>query len=183
MNPDINRELFDRLIVKNKGLVISTIRKNCMNRDDLDDYYQEALLNFYRHIHTYDPTRPLASWLIAIVKRLVRRSDYRRYAQRRVRLIDPVRLPAIAGDFTVSPDDPFYNELSPEITTAIENLKPIYRDAFMLQLSGLKLKEIAEVLYKSGRLRNKNIETVKSRIFLCKKKLREYLNRSNFHRQ
>ncbi len=124
----------------------------------------------------------MASWLIAIVQRLVRRLDYRHYVQRAVRLVDPVRLPVIAGNFTVTPDDPFYDEVSPEIITAIESLKPIYREIFIQRQSGLKYKEIAEILYKSGSLHNKNIATVRGRFFLCKKQLQEYLVQLNFHR-
>ncbi len=57
-----------------------------------------------------------------------------------------------------------------EISGMVEGLSETYRRPFILYLNGYKYKEIAEIL-------NLNLGTVKSRIFLSRKKLRNKLNR------
>lgn len=57
-----------------------------------------------------------------------------------------------------------------EIDSLVDGLSETYRRPFILYLNGYKYKEIAEIL-------NLNLGTVKSRIFLSRKKLRNRLNR------
>lgn len=73
------------------------------------------------------------------------------------------------------PEDSFRDEINPILKAALQSAAPKNREAFELQLSGYNLKEIAEILYESGSLQNRNKETVKSRIYLCKKRIPEYL--------
>jgi RNA polymerase sigma-70 factor (ECF subfamily) len=64
--------------------------------------------------------------------------------------------------------DSVYSEL--EIKQNIEQLKDVLRIPFKMHIDGFKYKEIAFEL-------NLNIGTVKSRIFLSRKQLRDQLNR------
>ena len=68
----------------------------------------------------------------------------------------------------------FYND---DILWALDRLKPIYREALLLQQAGYKLGEIMEITYNNGTLQTRNVETVKSRIFLAKTQLRKLLTR------
>lgn len=68
----------------------------------------------------------------------------------------------------------FYND---DILWALDRLKPIYQEALLLQQAGYKLGEIMEITYNNGTLQTRNVETVKSRIFLAKTQLRKLLTR------
>lgn len=68
----------------------------------------------------------------------------------------------------------YYND---DILEALDSLEPIYKEALLLQQAGYKLHEIMDITYKSGSLKTRNIETVKSRLFLAKKKMRKMINR------
>ena len=59
----------------------------------------------------------------------------------------------------------------------IESLGEVYKRTLMLQMAGYKLTEIVEITHKEGILKTKNIETVKSRLFLARSQLKKLLNR------
>ena len=68
----------------------------------------------------------------------------------------------------------YYNN---DVLEALDSLEPIYKEALLLQQAGYKLHEIMDITYKSGSLKTRNIETVKSRLFMAKKKMRKMINR------
>lgn len=68
----------------------------------------------------------------------------------------------------------FYND---DVLRALDRLNPIFREALMLQQAGYKLEEIMEITYRNGTLKTRNIETVKSRLFLAKKRMRQLIDR------
>ena len=68
----------------------------------------------------------------------------------------------------------FYSD---DILNAIESLGEVYKRTLMLQMAGYKLTEIVEITHKEGILNTKNIETVKSRLFLARSQLKKLLNR------
>ena len=71
-----------------------------------------------------------------------------------------------------------YRELyNDDILSVLDELKPIHRDVFILQEAGYSLKEIAEIEYQKGTLKSKNVETVKSRLFLARQYLKKHLTR------
>lgn len=184
MDPALNSKLLNGLIIKKKYLVIRTIRNCCRHQADVEDYYQEVLLNFYRYMHTYNPARNLGSWLISIVQRFVRRLDHQRYDRLPVDFVDQCKLSALARlnleSITQQPGDPFYDEISPALTAAMKRVNPVHLEAFLLYARDERTyKEITEIQYTSGNLHNKNIDTVKSRIHLCRKTLRKYLSALN----
>ena len=69
-----------------------------------------------------------------------------------------------------------------DILWALDQLKPIYREALLLQQAGYKIGEIMEISYKNGTLQTRNIETVKSRLFLAKTQLQKLLTRDGKRR-
>ena len=71
-----------------------------------------------------------------------------------------------------------YRELySDDILAVLDSMKPIHKDALLLQEAGYSLKEIADIEYDKGTLKYRNIETVKSRLFLARQYLKKYLTR------
>ena len=63
----------------------------------------------------------------------------------------------------------FYSD---DILSALDSLKPIYREALLLQQAGYKLEEIVEISYRYGNMKSRSLDTMKSRIFLAKQQMR-----------
>lgn len=153
------------------------------NREDIEDNYSEALANFFRYIESYDPKRPLKTWIYAVTKRLL--ADLNNRNQNRLPSNENVDVQDIAG-WLPDEEEPgenymgignygeYYNDA---ILGALDQLKPAYREALLLQQAGYKLGEIMEISYRNGSLKNRNIETVKSRLFLAKSQMRKLLTR------
>ena len=64
-----------------------------------------------------------------------------------------------------------------DFLAALKQLKPQYGMRLLYQQAGYKLKEIAEIEYRNGALESRNIETVKSRLFLARQQLQQLLTR------
>ena len=73
--------------------------------------------------------------------------------------------------------DNWKEHLSDDMLYALAKIKPIYAEAFILQACGYSLKEIVEISHKNGNLKIKNIDTVKSRLFLARTQLKSIINR------
>lgn len=153
------------------------------NREDIEDNYSEALVNFFRYIESYDPQRPLKTWIYAVTKRLL--ADLNCRNQNRLPSNENVDVQDIAGWISEEEEagencmgidnyEEYYNDA---ILAALDQLKPAYREALLLQQAGYKLGEIMEIAYRNGSLKNRNIETVKSRLFLAKSQMRKLLTR------
>lgn len=177
----IRTELFNRYVLPHKNLIYALCIRYTFRRDDIADNYNEVLVNFFRYIHTYNPERSIQTWLHIVTKRYV----YDLNLRRRLPTTDDVSiydLPAgvLTGEDThtnsMGMDNyrEFYND---DILRALGRLKPIYREALLLQQAGYKLHEIMEITFRNGTLKARNIETVKSRLFLAKQQLRELITR------
>lgn len=176
-------ELLKRYILPHKNLIYKMCIQFTWNQEDIEDNYSEALVNFYRYIESYNPQRPLKTWIYAVTKRLL--SDLNSRNQNRLLPNDNIDVQDLAG---VLPDEDEPNEnylgmdnyrehYNDTILAALDQLKPAYREALLLQQAGYKLGEIMEIAYRNGSLKNRNIETVKSRLFLAKSQMRKLLTR------
>lgn len=153
------------------------------NREDIEDNYSEALVNFFRYIESYDPRRPLKTWIYAVTKRLL--ADLNIRNQNRLPSNDNLDVQDIAGYIPYEEEpgencmgmDNYREHYNDAILAALDQLKPAYREALLLQQAGYKLGEIMEIAYRNGSLKNRNIETVKSRLFLAKSQMRKLLTR------
>lgn len=176
-------ELLQKYVMPHKNLVYSICIKYTYNQADIEDNYMEALVNFFKYMDSYDPRRPVKTWIYAVTKRLV--VDLNNRNKNKGAPDDNVDINAIRS---IIPDKEVPSEncmgienykefYSDDILWALQQLKPIYREALLLQQAGYKICEIMEMTYKNGSLRTKNIETVKSRLFLAKMQLRKLLTR------
>lgn len=171
------------------------IYKLCMrytfNPNDTQDNYVEVLTNMYKYIESYDSKRSIHTWLHIVTKRCVFDMDQRRKRQQDMLNDDnDVDSFSVSNDFTeigevsagaMSIDN--YRELySDDVLYALDQLKPQYKRALLLQQAGYKLKEIAEIEYRNGALDSRNIETVKSRLFLARQQLQQLLTRDGKRR-
>lgn len=161
------------------------------NPNDTQDNYVEVLTNMYKYIESYDSKRSIHTWLHIVTKRCVFDMDQRRKRQQDMLNDDnDVDSFSVSNDFTeigevsagaMSIDN--YRELySDDVLYALDQLKPQYKRALLLQQAGYKLKEIAEIEYRNGALDSRNIETVKSRLFLARQQLQQLLTRDGKRR-
>lgn len=177
----IRTELFNRYVLPHKNLIYALCIRYTFRREDIADNYNEVLVNFFRYIHTYNPARSIQTWLHIVTKRYV----YDLNVRRRLPTTDDVSVYDLPAGALIGEDThtnsmgmdnycEFYND---DILRALEQLKPIYREALLLQQAGYKLHDIMEITFRNGTLKTRNIETVKSRLFLAKQQLRELITR------
>lgn len=175
--------LLEKYILPHKNLIYRMCIQFTWNREDIEDNYSETLANFFRYIESYDPKRPLKTWIYAVTKRLL--ADLNSRNQNRLPSNENVDVQDVAG-WLPDEEEPGENHMGIEnyeehyndaILAALDRLKPAYREALLLQQAGYKLEEIMEIAYRNGSLKNRNIETVKSRLFLAKSQMRKLLTR------
>lgn len=176
-------QLLQKYVMPHKNLVYSICIKYTYNQEDIEDNYVEALVNFFKYMDSYDPARPVKTWIYAVTKRLV--ADLNNRNKCRTPQDDNMDIRELHSSL-LDDDEPsgncmgmenyreYYND---DVLWALEQLKPIYREAFLLQQAGYKISEIMEITYRNGTLQTKNVETVKSRLFLAKSQLRKLLTR------
>lgn len=176
-------QLLQKYVMPHKNLVYSICIKYTYNQEDVEDNYVEALVNFFKYMDSYDPAKPVKTWIYAVTKRLV--ADLNKRNKTRTPPDDRVDIKELRSTL---PDEgnPSANSMGmhnykdycgDDVLWALEQLKPIYREAFLLQQAGYKISEIMEITYRNGTLQTKNVETVKSRLFLAKAQLRKLLTR------
>lgn len=180
--------LFNKYVTPNLNLIYKCVIQYSMDKRYIDDNYVEALVNYYNYIDTYDPCRPLATWLHIVCKRFVHNLEMRR--SKETKSTDDVEIDN-SPELSYNPQDISENVLGvdnwrelydDDILWALETLKPIYREAFIFQQAGYKLNEIVEISYQNGNLRSRNIDTIKSRLFLARLQLQALLTRDGKRR-
>ncbi|BBL00347.1 hypothetical protein A3BBH6_05830 [Alistipes onderdonkii subsp. vulgaris] len=181
--------LFNELILPNLNLVYSLSIRFSSHRQDIDENYNECLANLFRYVHTYDRRKSLANWIFICCKRLIFDLDRRREAFKTTDDLDPEHIVShyaedmehVSGNcMGMKNYREFYND---DILRALGSLNPIYREALLLQQAGYKLEEIMEIALRRGTLSTRNIETVKSRLFLAKQKMRQLIDRDGNSRK
>ncbi|MFO3725610.1 RNA polymerase sigma factor [Butyricimonas muris] len=179
-NIELRTELFNRYILPNKNLVYRLCIRYTYLQENIADNYSEALVNFFKYITTYDPQRSILNWIHIVTKRFVMEQN-RRHG--RLPVSENVDVYSLASSLTDEDDThgnamgmenyrEFYND---DILNALDSLKPIYREALLLQQAGYKLEEIVEISYRNGNMKSRSLDTMKSRIFLAKQQMRKLI--------
>lgn len=181
-------QLLQKYVMPHKNLVYSICIKYTYNQEDIEDNYVEALVNFFKYMDSYDPTKPIKTWIYAVTKRLV--ADLNKRNKTDTPKDDNVDISEL-NSILLDECEPTANHINinnykdhycDDILWALDQLKPIYREALLLQQAGYKIGEIMEISYKNGTLQTRNIETVKSRLFLAKTQLQKLLTRDGKRR-
>ena len=174
-------ELFHKYVYPHRNLIYKLCIKYTYVSTDVEDNYNEVLVNFFKYIETYNPERSIQTWLHIVTKRFVHDMNQRKASFKRNEDFDVTDLAATY----LEPDhvssncmgmDNYHELYGDDILNALAMLKPIYREALLLQQAGYKLEEIMEISHRNGNLKNCNIETVKSRLFLAKQQMRTLIN-------
>lgn len=187
-NPEIiarRNALFQQYVAPFFNMIYKLCIKYSYNSRNVEENYTEVLVNFYRRIETYDPNRPIRTWLHICTKRQVFALERKRQAKS-LPICNDNGIEGF-GEEPMYDDDEVsgnvmgvenYRELyNDDILAVLDELKPIHRDALILQEAGYSLKEIVEIEYHKGTLKSRNIETVKSRLFLARQYLKKHLTR------
>ena len=174
--------LFNQYVVPHINLIYKLCIRYSYSSADVQDNYNEVLINFFKYIETYNPAKSIQTWLHIVTKRFIHELNKRNSLFSRT---DDVKVADIADtlptEMELNSDSSEVGDYqllySDDVVKALECIKPIYRDALLLQLAGYRLDEIVDITYANGTLQSKNIETVKSRLHLAKKQLRKLINR------
>lgn len=177
--------LFNKYVYPYRNLIYHICIKNTGSQDYIRDNYNEVLINFYKYVSSYNPQLSIKTWIYAVATRCIFCIENKRNRFQRTGDVGAIDLDQIA-ESVLDEDDQTANHISldnyrelfsDDVLSALESLKPTYREALILQLAGYKLEEITKILHEKGSLKSANVETTKSRIFLAKKQLRELLTR------
>lgn len=184
--------LFDKYVAPYTRMIYKLCINYTFDSSNIEDNYVEVLTNMYKYIETYDPTRSIHTWLHIVTKRCVYDLDKRRKKREDMKNRDN-DIETYSSDDTMYDFDEVssnamnlenYESLySDDVLEALNKLKPQYKRALLLQQAGYKLKEIAEIEYRNGALESRNIETIKSRLFLARQTLQQLLTRDGKKRR
>jgi RNA polymerase sigma-70 factor (ECF subfamily) len=161
------RQEFEERLAECGPLAYRVARGVLRNTADAEDVAQEALLRAYRSFDRLRDRNRFRGWLVRIAFRtaLDRLRSAKRREQRDTLWSQPAHLPspATAEDIAVS------NQFQGHLVRALEELPEKLRLALLLSaMEGHTIDEIASML-------GVPIGTVKSRIFIARKKLTEKL--------
>lgn len=180
------KALFDKYVTPYTRMIYKLCIRYTFESSDVEDNYVEVLTNMYKYIETYDPERSIHTWLHIVTKRCVYDLDQRRKKQQDMKNNDN-NIETYSSDDTwmdsgevsgnVMGIDNYQELYNDDILNALDQLKPQYKRALLYQQAGYKLKEIAEIEYRNGALESRNIETIKSRLFLARQTLQQLLTR------
>ena len=158
------RDLYD--LYFDYAMRVATVVMN-HQKSNATDAVQETFIRVYQNIQSYDTGRPFKAWFYRILI-----NECNRLLKRDGRLIS-------IGDILeeTKKDEQVYEDLNhfaeyEDLYKAIESLEQHHRIPIVLKyLNGFKEQEIAEIL-------DGNINTVKSRLYKGKQKLKSLLKKS-----
>ncbi len=139
------------------------------DRDDAQDLFQETILNSLNFYDKINDEINFKAWTYTIMKNIFI-NNYRRSARYNIYRDQIKELSYINQTEASGSYDPDSIYLAKEITQSIEQLKDVFQIPLKMHIEGYKYQEIADKL-------NLNLGTVKSRIFLSRRQLRDQLNR------
>jgi RNA polymerase sigma factor (sigma-70 family) len=136
------------------------------NVEDARDLTQETMLKAIRYREYYTPKTNFKAWVFTIMKNIFI-NQYRRRVKSGTIFDNSSDLYLLNGN-TEERNSPENHIASLEVEATLNKLTEEYREPFEMHYLGYKYKEIAEKL-------DIPIGTVKSRIFIARKKLMELM--------
>jgi RNA polymerase sigma-70 factor (ECF subfamily) len=128
-----DKDAFRTLVSEMGPRVTNFVRSRIFDQGEIEDVFQEILIQVYESRHTFDPKRPLEPWLFAIARYVV--IDHRRrYLQRSAHQQLTEALPDTAAE---NPGN-----LLARFRQALSQLSPFQREALMVtKFEGLSIAE------------------------------------------
>ncbi len=137
------------------------------NTEDAKDLFQETVFKAISNEDKFNENTNLKAWLFTIMKNIFI-NNYRKLVKKREvysTVADKTSLKT-----TTNVNRGYANLRLSEINAAIDSLSEIYRVPFQMYYAGFKYQEIADKL-------NEPLGTIKSRIHLARKQLKQVLER------
>lgn len=115
-----------------------------LSHDDAGDGVQETFLRLHQHLRKCGDCTNLRGWVFQVARNLVR-NEIKRAGRQRTEAMDEAIERKVAGGH--SPEDQIlHRERVQRLRRAIARLTPQQRECLLLRASGLRYREIAEVL-------------------------------------
>ncbi len=175
-----DRQAFDEIVDRNRGLLYGFFVKNCRDPHLAEDLTQEVLLRVHNMFWDYLPVGKFRSWIFRIARNLmidtVRKQSHDALlkAVRSKDEDEPDILSRIAGDFLSPQHDVHHSELKTTLDVLLDRLPEEQRLTFtMFHFAELSLPELAEIMETS-------VPTTKSRLRLAREKLSEWMLERGF---
>lgn len=176
-------ECFEFIVKQNKKWGMSTLEFNdaliklenylrsfamgfTRNEDDAKDLTQETMLKAIVYREYYTPQTNFKAWVFTIMRNIFI-NQYRRKVKSGA-IFDHSKELYLLTNANNNDENPTNYMLGKELTKQIRKLGDEYRTPFQMHFEGFKYKEIADQL-------GIPIGTVKSRIFIARKKLMDLL--------
>ncbi len=158
--------------IENELIALQTNMRNfalslTLNRDDAEDLLQETTLKVLNNQEKFVNNVNFKGWVLTIMRN-IHINNYRRIVRNQTFVASPEEMYNLDLTQNSGFDSPEGSYAIHEINNTITLFTDEYRIPFSMHLQGFKYEEIAEQ-------HNLPIGTVKSRIFLIRKKLKEQL--------
>jgi len=165
---------FNNTLTSMESYLLAFAMNYTKNLEDAKDLTQDTMLKAIRYKDYYKPKTNFKAWIFTIMKNTFI-NNYRRKVRSNT-IFDNSTDMFLLNNSTENRDSPYNYIADGEINAQLETLTPEYKEPFEMHYLGYKYKEIAEEL-------DIPLGTVKSRIFIARKKLMdqlpEYANYNN----
>ena len=170
-------EAFNGLAERYQRNIFRLAQNITQNREDAEDVLQETFLKAYEHLPEFHGDSKFYTWIVRIAVNQALMKLRKRKSDRAVSLDEQLD----TGEDTVAreiaawyenPEQRYSREeLNQILTSAVDDLTPIYRAVFVLRdIEELSTEETAEAL-------NLSVPAVKSRLLRARLQLRDKLTR------
>ncbi|SFT91318.1 RNA polymerase sigma-70 factor, ECF subfamily [Lishizhenia tianjinensis] len=157
---------FNNALIALESYLIAFAMRYTKNEEDARDLTQETMLKAMKNKNYYTPKTNFKAWLFTIMRNIFI-NQYRRKVRSKT-IFDNSEEKYLMNGSTEARNTPQNHITSLEVEAQVEALSDVYKTPFELHYKGYKYQEIANEL-------NIPIGTVKSRIFIARKKLMECL--------
>lgn len=157
---------FNNALTAMESYLLAFAMKFTRNKEDAKDLTQETMLKAIRYKDYYKPKTNFKAWIFTIMKNIFI-NQYRRKRKSGTIFDDSADL-FLLNNSTENRDSPYNHIADKELTEKLQQLEEEYKRPFEMHFEGYKYKEIAEEL-------DLPLGTVKSRIFIARKKMMDLL--------
>ncbi len=158
---------FSELIVSHKSFLNQLAMKLTKSVDDSDDLIQDTLFKALKNKDKYQDGTNLKGWLYTIMKNTFI-NNYRKKKMQNTFVDETENKYFINSKESDKDSNTDYRVDHQYLMKQIDSIDKYYVDTFMMHYNGYKYEEIAEIL-------GIPLGTVKSRIFLARKKMMDKL--------
>ena len=157
---------FNNALIGIEGNLQSFAMSFTRNREDAKDLTQETMLKAITYKNYYTPQTNFKAWVFTIMRNIFI-NQYRRKVKSGT-IFDNSKDLFLISNSTSNTETPLEMISVKDINSKIASLSDDYKEPFEMHFAGFKYKEIADKL-------NIPIGTVKSRIFIARKRLMDQL--------